>query len=103
MKNSIFKKSLSVFLSLLMVLCYFGAFSVFMPITAEALPATVDTYVKTDAYGTPKWDANADRWFKWSYNSDYVKVHYPSNIYLDVTETLQSAGYYFNVEWHFGD
>ena len=103
MKNKVFKKVLSVFLSLLMIMAYFGSFSVFMPITAKALPATVDTYVKTDAYGTPKWNANADRWFKWAYNSDYVKVHYPSNIYLDVTETLQSAGYYFNVEWHFGD
>ena len=57
----------------------------------------------TAAYGTPVFDGNLDRWFKFhNKGADYVQIFYPSNIYLDKSETLQSAGYFFNVDWAFG-
>jgi hypothetical protein len=57
----------------------------------------------TAAYGTPVFDGNLDRWFKFhNKGADYVQISYPSNIYLDKSETLQSAGYFFNVDWVFG-
>ncbi|MBE6791209.1 MAG: hypothetical protein E7535_08495 [Ruminococcaceae bacterium] len=99
MKN-ILKKSLSVFLTVLMVI---SCFSVISPITAGAIPATDSTYARGDKYGTPAYTGTGDRWFKWATGSDYVTVYYPSQIYLDVSETLQSAGYHFDVEWHFGN
>ena len=99
MKN-ILKKSLSVFLTVLMVI---SCFSVISPITAGAIPATDSTYARGDKYGTPAYTGTGDRWFRWATGSDYVTVYYPSQIYLDVSETLQSAGYHFDVEWHYGD
>ena len=98
--KKILKKSLSLFLTVLMV---FSCFAMISPITAGALPATDYTYAKGDKYGTPAWSGTGDRWIQWATGSDYVKVYYPSQIYLDVSETLQSAGYHFDVEWHFGD
>ncbi|MBQ9946317.1 MAG: FIVAR domain-containing protein, partial [Clostridia bacterium] len=94
------KKVLSVILTLMMV---FSCFSGIGHIEAKALPATDSTYATGDKYGTVKWSGTGDRWFCWSTGSDYVKVYYPSHIYLDISETLQSAGYHFDVEWHFGD
>ncbi len=94
------KKTLSVFLTLMMVL---SCFVWVAPTTANALPATDSTYARGDKYGTPAWSGTGDRWFQWATGSDYVKVYYPSQIYLDVSETLQSAGYHFDVEWHYGD
>lgn len=98
--KSTLKKTLSVFLTLMIVL---SCFVWIAPTTANALPATDSTYATGDKYGTPAWSGTGDRWFQWSTGSDYVKVYYPSHIYLDVSETLQSAGYHFDVEWHFGD
>ncbi len=94
------KKSLSVILTFMMIL---SCFSMLSPLEARALPATDSTYATGDRYGTPAWSGTGDRWFQWTYSSDYVRVYYPSHIYLDITETLQSAGYHFDVEWHFGD
>ncbi len=59
-------------------------------------------YRTTDKYGTPVFDGTLDRWFKWQEGDDYTIVYYPSAIYLDKSETLQSAGYFWNVDWHFG-
>ncbi len=98
--KKILKKSLSVMLSFMMV---FSLFSMIAPVTVRALPATDSTYAKGDKYGTPAYTGTGDRWFKWATGSDYVTVYYPSHIYLDVSETLQSAGYHFDVEWHYGD
>ena len=95
-----FKRSLSVILTLMMVL---SCFSVIGPIEAKALPATDSTYTNSGIYSTPPFTGKGDRWFRWATGSDYVTVYYPSHIYLDKTETLQSAGYHFDVEWHFGN
>lgn len=82
----------------------FTLIPVVSPVTVNALPATDSTYARGDKYGTPAWSGTGDRWFLWSNGgTDYVKIYYPSNIYLDVSETLQSAGYHFDVEWHYGD
>ena len=95
------KKALSMLLTLVIA---FSCFALVGNIEAKALPATDYTYARGDKYGTPAWSGTGDRWFKWSNGgSDYVKIYYPSHIYLDVSETLQSAGYHFDVEWHFGD
>ncbi len=104
------KKTLSIVMAIMMVVtCW-----VFVaPTETEALLGTY--YGKpemngahynigtTASYGTPVFDGNTDRWFKWQSGDDWTTVYYPSHIYLDKTETLQSAGYYFNVQWHFGD
>ena len=103
------KKTLSLVMTVIMVMtCW-----VFVaPTEAEAISGTVygvpairgSHYSgSTAAYGTPVFDGNTDRWFKWQNGNDWTTVYYPSHIYLDKTETLQSAGYYFNVQWHFGD
>ncbi len=94
------KKALSLFLTLVMV---FSCFALIGPIQVKALPATDSTYATGDKYGTPAWSGKGDRWFQWTTGSDYVRVYYPSHMYLDVSETLQSAGYHFDVEWHFGN
>ncbi len=107
MKKTHFKKSLSLIMAVLMVMsCW-----VFVaPTEAEAASVTgipvgngsAYTSGGVGAYNTPIFDGNLDRWFKWQNGDDYTTVYYPSNIYLDVAETLQRAGYFWNVNWHFG-
>lgn len=68
-----------------------------------------DSSKKADKYGTPIWTANDNntRWMRWGSAADssndhlYIKV--PKTIYMDVSETLQSAGYVITYSWHFGD
>ncbi len=99
MKKTNTKKALSLFLALVMILsCW-----VWVAPKVGALPATDTTYAKGDKYGTLPWSGTGDRWFKWATGDDYVYVYYPSHMYLDVSETLQSAGYHFDVKWHFGN
>ena len=94
------KKSLAVVLTFMMV---FSFFSLIAPVKVNALPATDSTYTNSGIYSTPPFSGRGDRWFMWfNGKDDYVKVYYPSHVYLDVTETLQSAGYHFDVEWHYG-
>ena len=105
-----FKKSISLMLTVLMVLsCWVWV----APTEADALLGTY--YGKpegngshyqsgtTNAYGTPVFDGNTDRWFQWKNGDDWTTIYYPSQIYLDKTESLEGAGYYMNVQWHFGD
>ncbi|MBE6773121.1 MAG: hypothetical protein E7544_02740 [Ruminococcaceae bacterium] len=106
MKNNLFKKSMSVFLSVLMLLtCWVWV----APTEADA--ATTDTTHRVDAdkYGTPYWSPNSNniRWMQWGEDSrDASKAHVhmevPKTIYLDISETLQSAGYKIFVEWSYG-
>ncbi len=101
------KKVLSVFLAVLMVMT---AWVFVAPTEASAastrdVPAINNGYYAgtTGAYGVPVFDGTLDRWFKFhNQREDYVQIYYPSKIYLDKSETLQSAGYFFNVDWHFG-
>ena len=110
MKKTMFKKSISLIMTVLMVLsCWVWV----APIEADALLGTY--YGKpegngshyqsgtTNAYGTPVFDGNTDRWFQWKNGDDWTTIYYPSQIYLDKTESLEGAGYYMNVQWHFGD
>ena len=74
------KKALSMLLTLVIA---FSCFALVGNIEAKALPATDYTYARGDKYGTPAWSGTGDRWFKWSNGgSDYVKIYYPSHIYL---------------------
>ena len=102
MKNNLFKKSMSVFLAVLMVLsCW-----VWMPgehnIEAEAA-ATLDTYRKADKYGTPYWDGSDVYYSTWNSGSSYTTFTWPKHIYMDKSETLESAGYYYTVKWRYGN
>ena len=111
MKKNYFKKSLSLIMTVLMLMsCW-----VFVAPTEAEAYAVVNPPVMNgnnaytqsnglNAYGTPIFDGNHDRWFKWANTSsgDWTTVYYPSHIYLDKTESLQAAGYNFYVEWHFG-
>ena len=108
MKNN-FKKTISLVMTVLMLMtCW-----VFVaPTQADAIVSSVrgnpaingSKYAGTTAaYGTPVFDGDLDRWFKFLNGNDYTIIYYPSHIYLDKSETLQSAGYYFNIDWHFGN
>ncbi len=112
MKKTYFKKSMSVFLACLMILsCW-----VWVPGehnhaeavsgTVYGIPAINKAHYQsgtTNAYGTPVFDGTLDRWFEWKNGNDWTRVYYPSEIYLDKTESLEGAGYYFNVNWAFGN
>lgn len=109
MKKNLFKKSMSVFLSVLMLMSCWVFFPGMLSIEADAA-ATDTTYRKnTDKYGTPYWtptDSNT-RWVLWGESRDANKAHFymqmPKTIYLDKDETLQSAGYKLAIEWSYGD
>ena len=98
------KKTLSVFMAVLMLM---SAWVFVAPAEAEAV---MDNSSKAaDKYGTPYWvasDSNT-RWMRWGSAADssndhlYIKV--PKTIYMDVSESLQSAGYVITYSWHFGD
>ncbi len=108
-KKQLTKKTLSVFLSVLMLMTSW----VFFPgmVTFEAGAAATDTTyrVNTDKYGTPFWSANDNntRWMLWgasrNANDAHVWIRVPKTIYLDKDETLQSAGYKIEVEWSWGN
>lgn len=103
------KKTLSVFLTVLMIMtCW-----VFVPGEhnhASAI-ATDTTYAKADKYGTPANNVSNTRFVHFGKNGTYDRtnnktnelyLYYPSAIYLDKSETLQSAGYKIDVEYHIG-
>ena len=98
MKNKTFKKSISLMLTVLMVLsCWVWV----APTEADAL-ATVNTYRKADKYGTPYWDGSDVYYSKWNSGTSYTTIKWAKHIYLDISETLQSAGYYYTVDWSYG-
>ena len=102
MKNT-FRKTLSVLLTAMMI---FSCLAVAAPMKANALPANDNTYATGDKYGTLKWTGTGDRWFQWtnpSNSGDFVRIYYPSHIYLDISETIQSAGYHFDISWDLGN
>ncbi len=99
MKKNYFKKSLSLLLVALMLMtCWVWV----APTEAEAR-ATITTYRKADKYGTPYWDGSNIYYSTCNSGSSYTKFTWPKHIYLDVSETLQSAGYYYTVEWDYGN
>ncbi|MBR1810653.1 MAG: FIVAR domain-containing protein [Clostridia bacterium] len=114
-------KILSVILSVLML------FGVFTPVIAFADSSNPPTYsidgnrnvtttykAATDKYGTAPWSAPALPTAQstnppagWEYYSvingnDYIYYYYPAEIYVDMSETLESAGYFTYVYAHYG-
>ena len=100
MKKTMFKKSISLMLTVLMVLSCWVFFPGMVP-EAEAA-ATLSTYRTADKYGTPYWNGSDVYYSKWKSGSTYTKFTWPKHIYLDVSESLQSAGYYYTVNWLYG-
>ena len=95
MKKTNFKKVLSVFLTILMVMsCW-----VFVPgehkIEVEAADYGMGTANNTINRSEIKYECVTD-------GTDYATMNYPNKIYLDKTETLQSAGYKIYLKGHYG-
>ena len=98
MKNGLFKKSMSVFLAMLMLLsCWVWV----APTQAEAV-ATDTTYRKADKYGTPAYTTANTYYVYFANGNNKLWVYFPTQIHLDVSETLQSAGYKINVKYEMG-
>ena len=98
MKNNLFKKSIAIVMTVMMLMtCW-----VFMPATHEHLEAEAAL-----AYGM---SAATEADSKTGYvkfhpkdSVDYVNMYYPSDIYIDVSEDLTSAGYKVYLDGHYGD
>ncbi len=101
MKNKTFKKSLSVIMAVLMLLSCWVFFPGMFPEVEAA--ATLSSYRKADKYGTPCWDGTNTYYSTWNSGSSYTKFTWPKHIYLDKSETLESAGYYYTVKWRYGN
>jgi len=99
------RKLLSVILSITLI---FSVLPVAFLQKAEAV-ATLRTDMRhpngVDQYGTPCWNGSDGglNYAKWTSSPDYLRVDYPRHIYLDISETLEEAGYYQTMTWHWGD
>lgn len=93
------RRVLSVFLCCALCLTSY----VFFAPTASAIVTSDTQYKKADQYGTQPWDGSGmTNYAKW-YNGEYwIQINYAPRIYLDVSETLQSAGYKMGVSWRWG-
>lgn len=70
-------------------------------------------YPTKTAYGMPRWTvSNWDSdsrigYMTWNNragdSSNYLKLQYPKEIYLDKSETLEGAGYMYRITAHYGD
>lgn len=103
--HSVSKKLLSIMLCFTLCLTSFVFFS---PVDASAATNMPD-YAKADKYGTQPWDGSGTYEIEWNSNTselsgpDYFIDIFPGQIYLDIEETLQSAGYYQTIKFHYGD
>lgn len=99
--NHAWRRIISVILCL--VMC-FTSYVLCVP-TASAIVTNDGQHKRTDQYGTPAWDGtdaemtNYARWYRGQY---WIQVNYAPHIYLDVNETMQSAGYKMKVTWRYG-
>ncbi len=99
MKKNYFKKSLSLILTVLMLMsCW-----VFVAPTQADAYAPTGGYGTSDKYGTPKWDGNDVYYATWNSGTSFTTVKWPKHIYLDKSETLESAGYYYKLDWRYGN
>lgn len=104
------RKAFCVFLCA--ALC-FTSYALFAPTRVDAIVYDGGADVQeADKYGTPVWNdseientSNANcRWAQWrDRDGKWVQVYYPKHIYLDVSETLQSAGYSMKFTWNYGN
>lgn len=117
MRQNVFRKTLSVLLSAVMVFTLFGA-----SLTAMAAISGVPTRTDVDSYfsdptlyGAERWDKTTDLaalTFNWDAYSDSIGYDpqpgkltftYPSHIYLNVGETLEGAGYMGHMTASYGE
>ncbi len=98
MKNNL-KKTISLVLTALMLMtCW-----VFVAPTEADAHATINTYRQADKYGTPYWNGNDVYYSTWNSGTSFTTFTWPKHIYLDKSESLQSAGYYYTVKWRYGN
>lgn len=98
MKNN-FKKTISLVLTVLMLMtCW-----VFVAPTQADAHATINTYRTADKWGTPYWDGTDTYYSTWNSGTSYTTFTWAKHIYLDISESLQSAGYYYTVKWRYGN
>ena len=97
------KRYLAIFLAMLMLLtCWVWV----APTQAEAI-ATDTTYRKADKYGTAPHSGTKSN-YQWvafydnKNSSNNAKIYFPTAMYLDKSETLQSAGYKIILEYNYG-
>ena len=95
------RKFLSIFLCA--ALC-FTSYALFAPTSADALISADNNPAQADQYGTQPWSGSPDRWAEWGEKGTrfWTKISYPSHMYLDISETLQSAGYKMEFKWEYG-
>ncbi len=95
------RRVLSVFLCCALCLTSY----VFFAPTASAFVQDDGASMKqNDDYGTQPWNGTTDAWARWEGSSDkWIQMDYPSHIYLDRTETLESAGYKIKITWKYGN
>lgn len=95
------RRVLSVFLCCALCLTSY----VFFAPTASAFVQDDGASMKqNDDYGTQPWNGTTDAWARWEESSDkWIQMDYPSHIYLDRTETLESAGYKIKITWKYGN
>ncbi len=94
------KKTLSVFLAVLMLMTSWVFFPGMLP-EASAV-ATDSTYAKADKYGTPVVGDPSTYYVYFANGNNQLYVYFHDHIYLDVSESLQSAGYKINVKYYMG-
>ncbi|MBR2893555.1 MAG: FIVAR domain-containing protein [Clostridia bacterium] len=93
------KKTLSIVMAIMMVMtCW-----VFVAPTEADAHATINTYRQADKWGTPYWDGANTYYSKWNSGTSFTTITWPRHIYLDKSESLQSAGYYYTVNWRYGN
>lgn len=73
--------------------------------TMYGMPVWTPDWNSTDyeKYGYMKWDGESTKGTTTGDAGDYVKIQYPHRIYLDIKETLESAGYYLRITGHYGN
>lgn len=89
------------------LLCFalcFTSYVLFVPLRADAVVTDNGASMQSaDKYGTPVWSGSYNRSGEWySHSGKWIRIEYPSAIYLDKSETLQSAGYKMKVTWNYG-
>ena len=122
MKSKTLKKSLSIFLSVLMLLSVFGTALPVLKVSAAitGVPTRTDAvnqtwYSDSTLYGAEKWNKTTDlaaltfAWNAYSSSLGYdpqpgtLTFTYPSHMYLNVGETLEAAGYMGHMTASYGE
>ena len=101
--NHAWRRIISVILCL--VMC-FTSYVLCVPTASAVVTDDGASMKKTDKYGTAPWDGSDSSmasYAKWYRSSFWIQVNYAPHIYLDVSETLQSAGYKMKVTWNYGN